>query len=57
MRTNADAKGVKTALPVQQFPRQINLLTATIQELQGHLTSGLVTSVQLTQEYLVSHIG
>lgn len=35
------------------FPPQINLLTATIQELQGHLCNGLITSVQLVQEYLV----
>jgi hypothetical protein len=32
------------------------LLTATIQELQGHLSSGLITSERLTEEYLVWHI-
>lgn len=38
-----------------QFPQQINLLTATIRDLQDHLASGAITSVQLVEEYLVSH--
>ncbi|KAJ9103323.1 hypothetical protein QFC20_004800 [Naganishia adeliensis] len=38
--------------PEPPFPLQINLLTATIQELQSHLASGMITSVQLAQEYL-----
>lgn len=42
--------------PEPPFPLQINLLTATIQELQSHLASGMITSVQLTQEYLVGRI-
>lgn len=37
-----------------QFPQQIDLLSATIRDLQGHLASGLSTSVQLVNEYLVS---
>lgn len=35
------------------FPKDINLLTATIQELQGQLAHGLVTSVQLVENYSV----
>lgn len=35
------------------FPSGINLLTATIQDLQACLQNGSVTSVQLTKEYLV----
>lgn len=31
-----------------------DVLTATVEELQGALTSGEVTSVQLVKEYLVS---
>lgn len=38
------------------FPRNIDLTTATIQELQDDLAKGKVTSVQLVEEYLVSHI-
>jgi hypothetical protein len=37
------------------FPAEIDLLTATIQELQNHLTSGLITSQQLILEYLVRY--
>ncbi|KAJ9116369.1 hypothetical protein QFC22_004810 [Naganishia vaughanmartiniae] len=35
------------------FPADINLLTATIQDLQSYLTNGSITSVQLTKEYLL----
>lgn len=40
--------------PDTGFPEEINLLTATIQDLQAWLKNGSVTSVQLTKEYLVS---
>jgi hypothetical protein len=40
--------------PTSGFPKDINLLTATIQDLQACLKNGSVTSVQLTKEYLVS---
>lgn len=39
------------------FPKHIDLLTTTIQELQEHLTKGNVTSVQLVEEYLVRRVG
>jgi hypothetical protein len=39
------------------FPKDIDLLTATIQELQEHLTKGNVTSVQLVEEYMVRPVG
>ncbi|KAJ9124753.1 hypothetical protein QFC24_003121 [Naganishia onofrii] len=39
--------------PKSDFPSDINLLTATIQDLQAYLTNGSITSVQLTKEYLV----
>lgn len=35
------------------FPAEIDVLSVTIQELQQFLTNGTVTSVQLTQRYLV----
>ncbi|KAJ9102355.1 hypothetical protein QFC21_002755 [Naganishia friedmannii] len=34
------------------FPRDVDLLTATIQDLQGHLRKGTLTSVQLVAEYI-----
>jgi hypothetical protein len=46
---------VQVDMKLPPFPSQISLLTATIQELQIHLSSGLITSQQLTQEYLVRH--
>jgi hypothetical protein len=36
------------------FPSEIDLLSVTLQELQQFLSNGTVTSVQLTQRYLVS---
>lgn len=38
------------------FPKDIDLLTATIEELQDHLMKGNLTSVHLVEEYLVSGI-
>ena len=35
------------------FPSEIDILSVTIQELQQFLTNGTLTSVQLTQKYLV----
>jgi hypothetical protein len=35
------------------FPSEVNVLTATIQDLQAFLSNGTITSVQLTQRYLV----
>lgn len=35
------------------FPKDVNLLTATIEELQGQLAHGRVTSVQLVENYSV----
>lgn len=35
------------------FPSDIDLLSATIQDLQACLVNGTITSVQLTKEYLV----
>jgi hypothetical protein len=46
---------VQVGEQIPPFPSQINLLTATVQELQGHLSSGLITSQQLTLEYLVRY--
>jgi hypothetical protein len=46
---------VQVNMKLPPFPAQIDLLTATIQELQSHLSNGLITSQQLTQEYLVRH--
>ncbi|KAJ9100953.1 hypothetical protein QFC19_005349 [Naganishia cerealis] len=34
------------------FPSDINLLTATIQDLQAYLSNGSITSVELTKKYL-----
>jgi hypothetical protein len=42
--------------PTSEFPPHLNLLTATIQDLQACLQNGSVTSVQLTKEYLVSFL-
>jgi hypothetical protein len=36
------------------FPEEIDVLSVTVQELQQFLSNGTVTSVQLTQRYLVS---
>jgi hypothetical protein len=36
------------------FPSEIDILSVTLQELQQFLSNGTVTSVQLTQRYLVS---
>jgi hypothetical protein len=44
---------VQVGKDLPPFPSEINLLTATIQELQNHLSSGLITSQQLIVEYLV----
>ncbi|KAJ9094744.1 hypothetical protein QFC21_005902 [Naganishia friedmannii] len=34
------------------FPAEVDVLTATIKDLQGFLSNGTITSVQLTQHYL-----
>lgn len=49
---SAHLQGLRTTTG---FPSEINLLTATIQDLQAYLKNGSVTSVQLTKEYLVSN--
>lgn len=36
------------------FPAEVNVLTATVKDLQEFLSNGTITSVQLTQHYLVS---
>lgn len=38
------------------FPAEVNVLTATVKDLQEFLTNGTITSVQLTQHYLVRPI-
>jgi hypothetical protein len=38
------------------FPSEIDVLSVTLQELQQFLSNGTVTSVQLVQRYLVSHV-
>jgi hypothetical protein len=35
------------------FPAEVDVLTATIKDLQEFLSNGTITSVQLTQHYLV----
>lgn len=35
------------------FPAEVNVLTATVKDLQEFLSNGTITSVQLTQRYLV----
>ena len=47
--------GVPTDLQARwYFPASIDLLSITIQDLQLLLSNGTITSVQLTQRYLVS---
>jgi hypothetical protein len=36
------------------FPAEVDVLTATVKDLQAFLSNGTITSVQLTQHYLVS---
>lgn len=36
------------------FPSEVDVLSVTVQELQQFLSNGTITSVQLTQHYLVS---
>lgn len=38
------------------FPSSVDLLSVTIQDLQAYLSNGTITSVQLTQRYLVSRM-
>lgn len=40
--------------PESIFPSEIDLLTATVQQLQHHLRKGSFNSAQLVKEYLVS---
>lgn len=37
------------------FPAEVDVLTTTIKDLQEFLSNGTITSVQLTQHYLVHH--
>lgn len=39
--------------PRWDFPAEVDVLTATIKDLQEFLSNGTITSVQLTQHYLV----
>jgi hypothetical protein len=39
--------------PRWDFPAEVDVLTATIKDLQEYLSNGTITSVQLTQHYLV----